>query len=63
MRVAQAMTKSFSKGLTKGITDQTAMIANHLALFTKRVSNRLLIRKWLSKTLVLYDIYSPPCCL
>ncbi len=56
------MTKSFSKGLTKGITDRTALIANYLVPFTKRVSNRLLIRKRLSKTLVLYDINSPPCC-
>ncbi len=56
------MTKSFSKGLTKEITDRTAMIANCLVLFTKRVSNRLLIRKRLSKTLELYDINSLPCC-
>ena len=56
------MTKSFSKDLTKGITDWTAMIANYLVLFTKRVSNRLLTRKRLSKTPVLYDINSPPCC-
>ncbi len=43
------MMKSFSKGLTKEITDWTAMIANCLVFVTKRVSNRLLTRKWLSK--------------
>src|SRR6266478_7958417 len=63
MRAAQAMTKSFSKGLAKEITDRTVLIANHLILLIKRVSNRLLTRKWLSKTLVLYDINSLPCCL
>ena len=57
------MKKSFSKGLTKEIMNRAALIANGLALFTKRVSNRLLTRKWLSKTLVLYDINSLPCCL
>ncbi len=56
------MTKSFSKGLTKGIMDWTALVANHLVLFTKHVSNCLLTRKQLSKTLVLYDINSLPCC-
>ncbi len=56
------MMKSFSKGLTKGITDRTALLAKHLAFFTKRVSNRLLTRKRLSKTPVLYDINSLPCC-
>ncbi len=56
------MTKSFSKGLTKEITDRTASITDHSVFFTKRVSNRLLIRKRLSKTLVLYDINSLPCC-
>ncbi len=56
------MTKSFSKGLTKSITDRTALIAKHLVLLTKRVSNHLLNRKRLSKTLVLYDINSLPCC-
>ena len=39
------MTKSFSKGLTKGITDRTVMIANHLVIFTKRVSNALTYQK------------------
>ncbi len=35
------MTKSFSKGFTKRITDRTVMIANRLAVFTKRVYNAL----------------------
>ncbi len=39
------MTKSFSKGLTKGITDQTVMIANRLVILTKRVSNALTYQK------------------
>ena len=43
------MTKSFSKGLTKEITDRTVMIANHLVVLTKRISKRLPIRKQLSK--------------
>ncbi len=43
------MKKSFSKGLTKEITNWTALIANCLVLLTKRVSNRLPIRKLLSK--------------
>jgi len=33
------MTKSFSKGFTKKITDRTVMIANHLILLTKHISN------------------------
>ncbi len=56
------MTKSFSKGLNKRITDRTVLIAHHSDFFTKCVSNHLLTRKQLSKTLVLYNIYSPPCC-
>ncbi len=43
--------------------DWTALIAKNLVIFTKRVSNRLPIRKRLSKTLVLYNINSLPCCL
>jgi len=39
------MTKSFSKGLTKGIMDRTVMIANCLVIFTKRVSNALTYQK------------------
>ena len=39
------MMKSFSKGLTNGITDRTVMIANRLAVFTKRVSNALTYQK------------------
>ncbi len=39
------MTKSFSKGFTKRITDQTVMIANRLAVFTKRISNALTHQK------------------
>ena len=33
------MTKSFSKGFTKELTDRTVMIANRLVVFTKRISN------------------------
>ena len=62
-RTAQVMKKSFSKVLQRRITDRTALMSNRLVIFTKRVSNRLLTRKLLSKTLVLYDINSPPCCL
>ncbi len=57
------MMKSFSKGFTKSLTDRTVLIADHFVFLTKRVSNRLPIRKQLSKTLVLYDINSLPCCL
>ncbi len=39
------MTKSFSKGLTKEITDRTVMIANRLVILTKRVSNVLTDQK------------------
>ena len=39
------MTKSFSKGFTLRITDWTVMIANRLAVFTKRVSNALTYQK------------------
>ncbi len=39
------MTKSFSKGLTKEITDQTVVIANRLVVFTKRISNALTYQK------------------
>ena len=39
------MTKSFSKGLTKGITDRTVIVANRLVIFTKRVSNVLIYQK------------------
>ncbi len=39
------MTKSFSKGFTKRITDQTVMIANRLVIFTKHVSNALTYQK------------------
>ena len=39
------MTKSFSKGLTKEITDRTVMIANHLVILTKRISNVLTYQK------------------
>ena len=39
------MTKSFSKGFTKRITDRTVMIANRLVILTKRVSNALTYQK------------------
>jgi len=39
------MTKSFSKGFTKEITDRTVMIANCLVIITKRVSNALTYQK------------------
>ncbi len=39
------MTKSFSKGLTKEITDRTVMIANRLVILTKRISNALTYQK------------------
>ncbi len=39
------MTKGFSKGFTKEITDRTVMIANRLVIFTKRVSNALIYQK------------------
>ncbi len=39
------MTKSFSKGFTKKITDQTVMIANRLILLTKCISNALTYQK------------------
>ena len=39
------MTKSFSKGLAKQITDRTVMIANRLVVFTKRISNVLTHQK------------------
>ena len=39
------MTKSFSKGLTKEITDRTIMIANRLDVLTKRVYNALTYQK------------------
>ena len=39
------MTKSFSKGFTKRITDRTVMIANRLVTLTKRVSNALTYQK------------------
>ncbi len=39
------MTKSFSKGFTKRITDRTVMIANRLVVFTKRISNALTHQK------------------
>ena len=39
------MTKSFSKGFTKEITDRTVMIANRLVVLTKRVSNALTYQK------------------
>ena len=39
------MTKSFSKGLTKEITDRTVMIANRLVIFTKCISNALTYQK------------------
>ncbi len=39
------MTKSFSKGFTKEITDRTVMIANRLVIITKRVSNALTYQK------------------
>ena len=39
------MTKSFSKDLTKGITDRTVMIANRLVILTTRVSNALTYQK------------------
>ncbi len=46
------MKKSFSKGLTKEITDRTALIAKSLVIFTKHVSNRLPIRKSVTKLLL-----------
>ncbi len=39
------MTKSFSKGVTKRITDRTVMIANRLVVLTKRISNALTYQK------------------
>ena len=39
------MTKSFSKGLTKRITNRTVMIANRLIVFTKHISNALTYQK------------------
>ncbi len=39
------MTKSFSKGLTKEITNRTVMIANRLVILTKRISNALTYQK------------------
>ncbi len=39
------MTKSFSKGFTKKITDRTVMIANRLAVLTKHVYNALTYQK------------------
>ena len=39
------MTKGFSKGLTKRITDRTVMISNRLVILTKRVSNVLTYQK------------------
>jgi len=39
------MTKSFSKGFTKKIMDRTVMIANHLILLTKCISNALTYQK------------------
>ena len=39
------MTKSFSKGFTKRITDWTVMIANRLVIFTKHISNALTYQK------------------
>ena len=39
------MTKSFSKGFTKRITDRTVMIANRLVIFIKRISNALTYQK------------------
>ena len=39
------MMKSFSKGLTKEITDWTVMIANRLVILTKRISNALTDQK------------------
>ncbi len=39
------MMKSFSKGVTKEITDRTVMIANRLVIFTKHISNVLTHQK------------------
>ncbi len=39
------MTKSFSKGFTKSITDRTVMVSNRLVILTKRVYNALTYQK------------------